>query len=443
MYRMEKAGSSAPLSADRAPVPRQTDIAIIGGGIVGVSAALSLAEWGVPVVLCEKGRVGAEQSSRNWGWIRKQGRNPAELPLMIEAEDIWRRRTDQIAKDIGFRRGGVTYLASNEAELARYEAWMAHARTFQLDTRLLSAQETDTLLQQDGRAFKGALHTPSDNYAEPGLAPSALARRATERGAVIAEQTAVRTLLVEAGQVRGVITERGTIRCQGVILAAGIWSRPFMENLGLGLPQLCVQSSALRTTPAPLVASSTFGAKRASIRPRADGGYTVARSGAATFDLVPAAFRHFFAVLPILKDRWEIMKLRVGRSFFGPLGHHRWTGDEQSPFERFRVMDPEPDQVLLADVMRQARSVYPQLADAKPLQSWGGMIDVTPDEVPVIDAVAQMPGLVLATGFSGHGFGLGPGGGLLAAQIATARKPLVDPHPFRLSRFSRHEKAAA
>lgn len=411
--------------------------------MVGVSAALFLAEWGVPVVLCEKGRVGGEQSSRNWGWIRKQGRNPAELPLMIEAQDIWRRLADQVGDDIGFRRGGVTYLAETDEEHAAHEAWMDETKAFQLDTRLLSPAETDTLLRQDRRAFKGALHTPSDCYAEPGLAAAAIARRAAAIGAAVAENTAVRTLLVEGGKVRGVVTERGLIRCQGVILAGGIWSRPFMENIGLSLPQLAVQSSALRTSPAPAIASSTFGARLASIRPRADGGYTVARSGAARFELIPAAFRHFRAFMPVLKDRWRILKPRIGRSFFGPLGHQRWSGEQQSPFEVFRVMDPKPDAALLADVMDKARSVYPQLADARPIETWGGMIDVMPDELPVIDTVADMPGLVLATGFSGHGFGLGPGGGLLAAQIAAGRKPVVDPRPFRLSRFARDERTAA
>lgn len=435
-------GSSVS-SSSSPPLPPSTGVVIIGGGVVGVSAAIFLAEWGVPVVLCEKGRIGGEQSSRNWGWIRKQGRSPAELPLMIEAQDLWHRLADQVDEDIGLRRGGVTYLAHDDEEMARHEAWMAHARAFQLDTRLLSAAQTDDLLQQNRRAFKGAIHTPSDCYAEPRVAVPAMARRATELGAVVAEGTAVRTLLVEGGKACGVMTEHGPIRCDAVILAGGVWSRTFMENLGLSLPQLAVQASALRTSPAPVVSSTTFGAQQASIRPRADGGYTVARAGAARFDLVPAAFRHLRAFLPILKDRWRIVKPRVGRSFFGPLGHQRWAADEQSPFEQVRIMDPKPDQALLDDVMNKAKAVYPQLADAKPVESWGGMIDVLPDEIPVIDRICDLPGLVLATGFSGHGFGLGPAGGLLSAQIATGRAPVVDPTAFGYGRFSAPSKVAA
>src|SRR3546814_5177802 len=91
-----------------------------------------------------------------------------------------------------------------------------------------------------------------------------------------------------------------TIRCSSVVLGGGVWSRPFLENLGLDLPQLGVKSSVLRTTAARRLSESTFGALGASIRPRQDGGYTVARSGAATFDIIPAAFRHFSAFTPIL-----------------------------------------------------------------------------------------------------------------------------------------------
>lgn len=432
-----------PTGSDVPNLPAETGIVVIGGGVVGVSAALLLAEWGVKVVLCEKGRIAAEQSSRNWGWIRKQGRNPAELPLMIEAQDLWRRVADQVDTDIGLTVGGVTYLAGSEADTARHADWLEKVGAFQLDSRMLSAAETDALLGQSERRFRSALHTPSDCYAEPRLAVPAIARRAADLGAVIAEGTAVRSVLREAGAVRGVVTEHGTIRCDGVILAGGVWSRPFLENIGLSLPQLAVKSSALRTGPAPEISASTFGSSGASIRRRADGGYTVARSGAARFDLVPAAFRHFASFVPILKDRWRIIRLRAGRSFFGPLGHHRWEPDETSPFETCRIFDPAPDSALLKDVMESARRIYPQLADAQPVETWGGMIDVTPDEVPVIDTVDAIPGLVIATGFSGHGFGLGPGGGLLAAQLATGRDPVVNRQAFRYSRFDRARKAAA
>ncbi|MFT7594600.1 MAG: glycine/D-amino acid oxidase-like deaminating enzyme [Paracoccaceae bacterium] len=425
-------------------LPDRAPVAVIGGGVAGVAAALYLAKNGVPAALFEKGRIGGEQSSRNWGWIRKQGRDPAELPLMIETERLWREIAQDVDEDIGYRVGGVTYLAQTEEELALREDWMAHATAFGLDSRMLSSAEASALmgLNTPQVQIKGALHTPSDAYAEPSLAVPAMARLATRHGAQIFEGVAVRGLHREGGRVCGVVTEHGLVRCDAVILAGGIWSRMLLENEGLSLPQLAIRSSAMRTSPVSHVSTSTFGATGASIRPRADGGCTVARAGAAQFDLVPAAFRHFSAFLPILQSRWRIMKVRAGASFFGPLGRHRWAMDETTPFEAVRVMDPEPDKHLLDKVLASAKGLYPQLAEARVVESWAGMIDVMPDEIPVIGHVADAPGLVLATGLSGHGFGLGPGVGKMAAQLATGANVLTDPSAFAKERFDRPQRPA-
>ncbi|WP_163264800.1 NAD(P)/FAD-dependent oxidoreductase [Chelativorans alearense] len=426
---------------DIASLPARTDVVVIGGGVVGVSAALYLAGRGMRVVLCEKGRIAGEQSSRNWGWIRKMGRDPGELPLMIESARLWARLVPELGTDIGYRVCGITYLADTEEQLAAHAAWLEKVRAFQLDTALLSPAETDALLGREDRRFKGALHTPSDAQAEPSLAVPAMARHAAKLGVTVLENCAVRTVERAGGRVSGVVTERGEIACQAVILAGGVWSRTFLENLGLGLPQLAVKSSVLRTAPAPQITPGALGAAGASVRRRLDGGYTIARSGAAEFQLIPAAFRHFGAFLPVLKQRWRIMKIRAGRDFFGPLGAVRWRADETSPFEKVRVLDPEPDGKLLADVMACARALHPQLAEARPVQSWGGMIDVMPDELPVVDTPLGWAGLLIATGLSGHGFGIGPGVGLMAAQAVLGEAPLVDPAPFALSRFERRAAA--
>ena len=141
------------------PPPTRSDVVVIGGGVVGVFAALSLAERGVSVALCEKGRIAAEQSSRNWGWIRTQGRNPAELPLMLEASSLWERTAAALEEDIGFGRRGIAYVFETEAEEARRAEWLERARPVGLDSRMLSAAETDALLGRQDRAFRGALHT--------------------------------------------------------------------------------------------------------------------------------------------------------------------------------------------------------------------------------------------------------------------------------------------
>jgi len=427
--------SSTATTPSGRPLPVSADVVVIGGGVAGVSTAYYLARAGVSVVLCEKGRVAGEQSSRNWGWVRKQGRDVRELPLMIESLRCWHEIVKELDEDIGFAVGGVTYLAETAKELARHEAWLDSATPFQLDSRMLSPAEVDTMLGRTDRRFLGALHTPSDARAEPAKAVPAIARAAEKLGAVVLERTAVRTVDREGGRIAGIVTEHGRIACKSVVLAGGVWSRPFLENIGLSLPQLAVKSSAQRTSPAPRISESTFGGVSASIRPRQDGGYTVARSGASRFDIVPAAFTHFRAFTPVLRREWRNIKLRFGRPFFDALGQRSWGEDQMSPFEAVRVWDPEPDHALLDDVMRAAKSLYPQLADAKPVERWAGMIDVTPDEVPAFGPVDAIPGLFIATGLSGHGFGIGPGLGHAMARLIRGEPPVVDLSALRFSRF--------
>ncbi|HQY44766.1 MAG TPA: FAD-dependent oxidoreductase, partial [Paracoccaceae bacterium] len=173
--------------------PHAADVVVIGGGIAGVMTAWFLAGAGQKVVLCEKGRIAGEQSGRNWGWIRKQGRDPSELPLMIEAQKIWGGLQAAAQADFGFRTEGVLYIANAAADMAQYEDWLVHAQAHDLDTRLLSRSELEARLP-NAAGWVGGLLTPSDAQAEPWLAVPALALAAERRGVSLHEDCAVRRL---------------------------------------------------------------------------------------------------------------------------------------------------------------------------------------------------------------------------------------------------------
>ena len=114
----------------------------------------------------------------------------------------------------------------------------------------------------------------------------------------------------------------------------------------------------------------------------------------------------------------------------------RWSFDKPTPFERHRTLDPGADPKLVQLGLTRLGEHYPALQGLKVARSWGGFIDSTPDGIPVISAVDVMPGLFISAGYSGHGFGIGPGAGRLVADMVTGAPPIVDPAPFRLSRFT-------
>jgi glycine/D-amino acid oxidase-like deaminating enzyme len=136
------------------------------------------------------------------------------------------------------------------------------------------------------------------------------------------------------------------------------------------------------------------------------------------------------------KKRYKLVTIRVGRSFFdGPEAILNWRNDTVSPFERMRTYDPPAQEKLVRFALKRIGEIYPELANVKIVHKYGGLIDFTPDWIPVISAIDKLPGLHVSAGFSGHGFGIGPAAGRLAADIVAGDSPIVDPHPYRYSRL--------
>src|SRR3954470_12469035 len=237
-----------PVQSDES-LPVRADVVVIGGGIIGTSTALFLAQRGVSVALCEKGHIAGEQSSRNWGWCRKMARDPRELPLIIEGLKLWQGMNAMVEAETGFPQAGIAYLCATAADMDAYRPWLEHAKLYQLDSRLITGDEVAALLPGMNRRWAGALHTRSDGGAEPQKAAPAIAAAARRHGATIMTACAVRGIETQAGRVVAAVTEKGRIACDSVVLAGGAWSRLFCGNLDLFLPQLKVLGSVMRTAP--------------------------------------------------------------------------------------------------------------------------------------------------------------------------------------------------
>ncbi len=421
------------------PAPAVCDVVVIGGGVIGVMTAWFLAERGLRVTLCEKGRIAGEQSSRNWGWVRQQGRDPAELPIMIEAMRIWKSLSQEFGQSLGFRQEGALYLAKTEAEMAGFAAWLPHAQAHGLDTMMLTRKQVAARLKGAAGLWCGGLITPSDARAEPWVAVPMLAMGAVARGAVIVENCAVRALDLAGGRVVGVVTEAGRIACSHVVLAGGAWSRLFAQAHGVTFPQLSVLASVAATEPLPDVFAGNAADDDFAFRRRADGGYTIAPGAEHDFFIGPNAFGSALSYLPTLLKDFRSTHLRglAPSGFPDAWGtKRRWTPDQVTPFERTRILNPKPNMATMGRVQNSFARAFPALGRPKLRAVWAGMIDSMPDIVPVIDHAAAIPGLVIATGMSGHGFGIGPAIGRVVADLVMGNDPGHDLTRFRLSRFS-------
>ena len=222
------------------------------------------------------------------------------------------------------------------------------------------------------------------------------------------------------------------------VLAGGAWSTYFAANAGIDLPQLAVRSTVARTEPWPSSYMHNTNTPGLAIRRRRDGGYTVSSGVLAEHYIGPRSFKYFTKYLSLLKLSARDVRLHLGapKGYPGAWGSpSRWTADEESPFERMRVLNPPPNPAAVRDIEERLPLRFPELKGAKLAEAWAGMIDVTPDAVPTLGEDDGIKGLYIATGLSGHGFGIGPAIGRIMADLVTGRAPGHDLARFRPRRF--------
>ena len=417
-------------------IDKQADVAVIGGGIAGSAIAYNLAKRGAKVVLLEKGEIADEQSGRAWGFVRQQGRSPRELPLMMESNKIWQSLSEELNADIEWVQGGNLGVAYDDDRMRQLEEWCVIGQEYGLDVKMLTGKQVHDMIPLASGTFAGGMYTPSDGHAEPSKATTALARAAQENGVEIITNCTVEDIETSNGQVTGVVTERGLVRAPIVVCAAGAWSPKVARMVGLSLPYRVVRATVTETTPTDAISPVGFWSPDLSFRQRPNGSLYVASSARSDYDVNLESFRDIRIFWPnFLKNR-QHFKINVGKELVQDvLRSMPWSPAQKHSFAHTVGVEPEPNRSTVTTTMQRFHELFPSLGSVGIKRVWAGRIDATADAVPVMGEVDKPKGFIFATGFSGHGFAMGPIVGRVISELILDGKSSIDLYPLRHSRF--------
>lgn len=418
-------------------VPATADIVIIGAGIQGCASAYYMTRAGLKVVLIDKSRVAAQQSSRAWGFVRVQMRDPDEIPLMQAGKEIWRGLEAELNTDLEWNPGGALYVTNRPATMAYREKWFHDTRAMGLDSKLLSAAEVAQMLPGHNGPILGGLFTPSDGHAEPRKVAPAFAQRARELGAVVLEGCGAVEIERAGGRVVGIVTEWGRIKTDKVMVSAGASSWRILKQLGIFLPQSHIRASVARTNVLPHLTNAAFVGDNVAFRKRKDGSFNIASSLHGDVDLTLDHLRLTPWYWKPYLDSKKGIDLHVGAPMLRDLAQRMpWRDEAKLPAIHEREPQILPQQQRLKNAVNVLQRDFPGIGRVGIAEQWAGNIDSLPDGIPVLDAPADHPGLLIATGFCGHGFALGPIVGRVMSDLATGRASNLPLRAFRLSRYA-------
>lgn len=366
------------------------DVVIVGGGIIGAAAAYYLALQGVNVVVLEKSdNIGDGGSSRNGGGVRQSGRDPRELPLvMYGVQHIWPTLSEELDMDIEYVQEGNLRLGKTEQHLTILQGLTKRSVELGLDVRMIDAKEAKEICPYLSDEVIGASWCPTDGHANPLLATLAFYRKARELGAQFITGETVLAIKKIKGKARQVITENAVYEGATIIVAAGYDSRKILESVGIDVPMTQIMLEALVTEAQPKMFGQML--------------------GTAMADFYGHQSKHGSFV------------------FGGSSGFEDTNKDNGTPITA---------SITAPCICRGIMEYFPLLEDVKIVRTWSGWADISADKIPVISPVEEVPGLIVACGFSGHGFGIAPTAGLLVSQLARGVKPELDLTAFRYDRF--------
>ena len=410
-----------------------TDVAIIGGGIVGCATAYNLARAGLAVTLIERGAIAGEQSSRAWGFVRQQGRHEAEIGLAALASEMWETLGRELQADLEFVRGGILVPAETDDDMARFEHSATLGARAGLSTRMLTPGELAAQMPELAGRWKGALYTAEDAHAEPRKTTEAFAHAAERLGARLLPNTVVTGIETTAGAATAVLTRTGAIKAGAVLCATGIGTSALLRPLGIDLPIQPVRTAVCETEEIRHFTRTAVWGPDASFRPTQHGTFYIGtgyRHTGTSCDISLDTLRHIKAFWPTYRANRRLVQPRFGREsalqIARSLSAHRFDP----------LPEPLVDQALTARIKAAFTTMLPGLSNLGIRRAWAGRIDMTPDVIPIIGAAAEIRNLYVAAGFSGHGFALGPATGRLLAELIRTGRPSLDLSPFRLSRFA-------
>lgn len=373
---------------------RVADTIIIGGGVVGCAAAYYLAKAGNSNVIVLEGTksIGHGGSSRNGGGVRQSGRDVRELPYaMYGIKNLWPNLSEELGVDTEYTQKGNLRLGKTEEHLKKLNTLASNAQSVGLDVRMVDAKEVKEICPYLADDIIGASWCPTDGHANPLTTTLGYYKRSLEMGVKYYTDAPVKELRKIKGKVRQVVLNDGTVfEGESIILAAGYESREIARTVGVDIPMTRLIDEALVTEMQP----------------------------------------HMF----------DIMLGTAGGDFYGHQSHHgSFVFGSDSGYEVVTDMkDPsamETNSLTLSASCRAIMSYVPALKDAKIVRSWAGWLDNAFDGVPFISRVDEAPGLILACGFTGHGFGTAPAVGLMLSQMVAGEETVVDISALRYDRF--------
>lgn len=407
MLRDTESPDSHPIWVEnvQAPtLPPTADVVVVGGGVTGLLTAIELRAQGRHVVVLEARNVGNAQSGRNLGFVRQQGREAVETMAMRHANRRWLELDRTAGAEVGFAQGGHLSIARDDEALERIAEWGDLARDGQVPFEILRGQDLEDRYPWLRPGLAGAGLTPGDGHVDPRRAIRAIERLARRAGVEIFEGVTVESVTTQAGRATGVTVLGRTLAASLVVVAAGAWSARILRDAGIRLPLHAGRATVGLTTPAPLITrSSVWEVGGVGFRQSSDGRVVFGLGAFVDIDVRWEDVASSISLLPMLASNLKTMRPHIGRDLLGDLR----AVATRRPLAPLSRSEARPNPKFVAEAFSQLQSLVPQLAGVSVETSWAGLMDSTPDFLPIAGECG-VADLLVIVGTSGHGMGIAP-----------------------------------